>query len=226
MNYKLLLIALLAATLSQAQSFTGSFDLIITQVYNNGNQRIDSISYYFNETKTAIIIHAEQNQPDLRLVFSPADTTITGLFEIKDTKGGYILPMNEKNWPAMHYALREYGTGPRTKLNYTGEQKEINGLWCSEINCESEEFEISVWGTNTIELTLIQLLAYQTVGAGEDTKAIDMLDKCGIQSFAIETILRGKNDKPDLSLKVENLSKEVDTTIFSAKGHILSDMRK
>lgn len=226
MNFKLTLTLVLLTAISQAQSFTGSFDLITSQVNKNGIQRVDSISYYFGETKTAIIMRAGGKQPDLRLIFHPADSTITGLFELKGNKGGYILPMNEKYWPGMQYALRDYRTGPRTELNYTGEQKEIEGYECLEIVCESEDFNISFWGTNSIELTLVQLMAYHTVGAGEDTKNIDMLEACGIQSFVMETILKGKNDNPNIILKVENLSRELDTTIFSTEGHTISDMRK
>lgn len=223
----LTIICLLVAAVVQAQSFTGSFNVITSQVNANGNVRNDTISYFFSENKTAIIMRAGENQPDLRLVFTPADSTIVGLFEMKGNKNGYILPMNEKQWPGMNYALQEYGTGPKTQLNYTGNKKEINGYPCTETRCENDDFDISFWFAEGIELTLTQVFAYQTVGSGGEMKPIEMLSKCGVQAFAMQTLLQGKDGNPTVAITIANFSEEnVDPYIFSTEGHSLSDMRK
>tara|TARA_R100000935_G_scaffold58415_2_gene95399 strand:+ start:81264 stop:81953 length:690 start_codon:yes stop_codon:yes gene_type:complete len=227
MKFNILLFTVLFSAIACAQSFTGSFDLITAQINSNGNVRSDTISYFFTEDKTAIIMHAGGNQPDMRLVFTPADSTIVGLFEMKGKKSGYILNMNDKQWPGMHYALQEYGTGPRIQLNYTGNKKEINGYSCVETTCENEKFDISFWFAENIEISLTQAFAYQTVGSGGEMEPIEMLSKCGVQALSLETLLKGKEGNPTINITVENFSEEIiDTAVFSSKGHKVTDMRK
>lgn len=227
MKFKPFIIIVLVSTLAYTQNFTGSFDLITSQVNANGNVRTDTISYYFSENKTAIIMHAGSNQPDLRLVFTPADSTIVGLFEMNGNKSGYILPMNEKQWPGMHHALRDYRTGPKTQLNYTGNEKEIHGYTCIETTCESDDFTISFWFAEAIELSLTQVFAYQTVGSGGEMEPIEMLSKCGVQALALHTLLTSKEGNTTVNVTVENISEEnADPAMFSSEEHLLSDMRK
>ena len=160
---KLLIVTIVLIMISQfvfAQNFTGSFDLVVGSENPNSNSRSDTLSFFFGENKTALIIHA---------VLNPKDSTITGLFEVNEKKGGYVLPMNKKYWPSMDYALSDYGTGPKKQLNITGEQKKINGVYCSEMICNTDKFEGSFWIAEEIELSLVQVMAYQTVGAGKDT---------------------------------------------------------
>lgn len=70
------------------QSYTGSFELIATQHSTAGNMRHDTVVYFFGKEKTAMLIHGRRNQPDMRMVFNPADTTITCLFEMNGRKSG------------------------------------------------------------------------------------------------------------------------------------------
>lgn len=208
------------------QNFIGRFDLITGPEYANQNGRSDTLSYYFGENKTALIVHARGNQPDLRLVFNPKDSTITGLFEMNEKKGGYILPMNQKYWPAMDYALTDYGTGPRKQLDQTGEQREINGFACSEMACNSDKFEGTFWITDEIEMSLVQVMAFRTVGAGKDIGAVEMLAKCGIQGFSMLAKLRLFEKKDVVMLSIINMSDTFDEAVFSTEGHTLADMRK
>lgn len=209
-----------------SQNYTGSFDLVTGPEYGSQDNKSDTLSYYFGEAKTALIIHARGNQPDLRLVFSPKDSTITGLFEMNGKKGGYILPMNLKYWPAMDYALTDYGTGPRKQLDMGIEQKEINGYQCSEMACKNEEFEGAFWIANEIEMSLVQVMAYRTVGAGKDTGAVEMLAKCGIQGFSMLAKLRLFEKKDVVMLSIINMSDTFDEAVFSTEGHTLADMRE
>ncbi|PVW15806.1 hypothetical protein [Marixanthomonas spongiae] len=211
-----------ASTTIKAQSFTGSFDLIISLHYKNENQRSDTLSYTFGKTKTALVIHTKRNQPDLRLVFNSKDSTITGLFDHKGKKGGYILPMNSTYWPAMDVAMRDYGTGPRTTLNYTGKTKEIEGHQTREVLAENEAYSASLWLPEAIELHMGSVLAYQSVGAGKDTEAVELFDQFGVEGLPLLMHLTSKTGRADVVLRVENLSETVDPAIFSSEGHSLS----
>jgi hypothetical protein len=224
---RLILIAvfIIVNQMAFTQNFTGSFELVIGPENPDNNNQSDTLSFFFGESKTALIIHARRNQPDLRLVFSPKDSTITGLFEMNEKKGGYILPMNHKYWPAMDYALSDYGTGPRKQLDIAGEQKEINGYQCSGMVCENDKFEGIFWIADEIELTLVQVMAYQTVGAGKDTEAVEMLAECGIQGFTMLANLHLFEKKDSIMLKVVSMFETFDETIFSTEGHTLADMR-
>ena len=222
----LILVFTIGNQIAFTQNFTGSFDLVTGPEYASENNRCETLSYFFGEDKTALIIHARGNQPDLRLVFSPKDSTITGLFEMNEKKGGYILPMNQKYWPAMDYALTDYGTGPRKQLDLTGEQKEINGYPCNEISCNNDKFEGTFWIANEIEMSLVQALAYRTVGAGKDTGAVEMLASCGMQGFTMLAKLRLFEKKDVIMLSIINMSDTFDEAVFSTEGHTLADMRK
>ena len=222
MRILLLCLTPILACALQTQNFVGSFDLVVSHTNSNGTVRGDTISYFFGKEKTALIIHARGKQPDLRLLFNPADSTITGLFEMKGKKGGYILPMDEKNWPGMRTALREYGTGPRKELNYSGDTKEIEGQLAKEIRAESTNYSAVIWMANDIPLNLTSVLAYQSVGAGKDASDIEEFDQFGVEGLPSEVVLKSKIGKGDVMLRVVNLSDAIDASVFSTEGFILS----
>ncbi|MDC8000493.1 hypothetical protein POV26_05565 [Aequorivita todarodis] len=222
----LIAIFFIANQMGFTQNFTGSFELKISQESSSGNKHSDSVSYFFGKDKTAIIIHAGGNQPDLRLVFSPADSTITGLFEMNGKKGGYILPMNNKYWPTMKYASGEKDVLSNSEVNYTENRKEINGYSTQEIFCGNEEIDATFWVAKEIELSLTQVMAYQFVGAGKDGEEIETLANCGIKGLALYTTLFDKKRNGSIILQIENLSKKIDAEVFNTEGHELSDMRK
>tara|TARA_R110002020_G_scaffold214542_8_gene421605 strand:+ start:1238 stop:1924 length:687 start_codon:yes stop_codon:yes gene_type:complete len=208
----------------KAQSFIGSFDLVASQINKNGNARNDTLSYFFGADKTALIIHSKRNQPDMRLVFNPQNSTITGLFEMKGKKGGYILPMNEKHWPGMGYALRAYGTGPRKKLNYTGNTKVIEGLVCEEVLAESDEYNANLWVTGEIPLNMSSVLSYQSVGAGKSQKEREQFDQFGVEPLPLKMNLKSKTGKSNVQIKLINLRNFVNDSIFSSEGYMLSEV--
>ena len=212
---------LIIPTLS-AQTFTGSFDLVATHYYPNGNERSDTISYYFGKEKTAIIIHAKRRNPDMRMVFNPKDSTITSLFEINGKKGGFILPMDNKHWPGMQYALRPFGSGPRKKLNYTGNKTEIEGYSCRELLAENEEYSAKIMLAEDIKLSMSSVFAYQSVGAGKAQDESGLFDKFGIQELPLELNLKSKEEKAHVIIRLVNFNKSVPDTIFSTEGHSLN----
>ncbi|MCG2419023.1 hypothetical protein K8089_08300 [Aequorivita sp. F47161] len=226
MNNRLLITLILFSAICHAQSFKGSFDLKISQESNDGNQHIETISYYFGEEKTATIIHARGNQPSLRLIFNPADSTITGTYEMNDKKGGYILPMNNKYWPTMKYALGEKDTLNNSERNFTSNKKEIETYNTTAISCSNDKIDATFWIAEEIELSLTQVMAYQFVGSGEEGDDLEMLANCGIKSLALYTSLFDKKRNSTIILQIENLSTKVDITVFNTSGYNLSDMRK
>jgi len=205
-----------------AQTFTGSFDLITTQHYPNGNVRSDTIAYFFGKEKTAIIIYGRRRDPDMRLVFSPKDSTITSLFEMNGRKGGFILPMDEKHWPGMQYALRPFGNGPRKKLNYTGNNTILEGYLCREVLAENEEYSAKIMLAEDIKLSMSSVFSYQSVGAGKSQDESDLFDKFGIQELPLELNLKSKEGKAKVIIRLVNFNESIPDTIFSTKGHSLS----
>jgi hypothetical protein len=205
-----------------SQPFSGSFDLVATQQYQNGNERSDTISYYLGEKMTAIIIHGRRNQPDIRMVFNFPDATITSLFELNDKKGGYILPMNEAYWPGMPQAIREFGTGPRTEQNYTGEIKDIENHSCHEVLAESDDYSATLWVAEDIPLSMTHVLAYQSVGKGKSKKEIELFDQFGVEGLPLLLFLKSKTEKANVAIQLINFSDDIDATVFSTEGHTLS----
>lgn len=207
---------------SFSQNYYGSFNLVATQQYQNGNERSDTISYFFGEKKTAIIIHGRRNQPDMRMVFDFDDATITSLFELNGKKGGYILPMNEAYWPGMPQAIRAFGTEPRSEQNYTGEIKDIEHHSCREVLAESDAYSAMLWVAEDIPLSMTHVLAYQSVGKGKSKKEIELFDQFGIAGLPLHLFLKSKTDKADVTIHLINISDDFDAVVFSTEGHILS----
>ncbi len=205
-----------------AQSFTGSFDLVGIQNYPNGNERSDTISYYFGDDKTAILIYGRRNDPDMRMVFSPLDTTITSLYELNGKKGGFILPMDEEHWPGLPQSLRPYGSGPDTQQNYTGIEKMIEGHTCQEVLAESEDYSAILWVAEDIPLSMTRVLSYQSVGTGKSKKEIELFDQFGVEDLPLELFLKSKKGKADVTIHLINFINTVDTSFFSTQGHTLS----
>lgn len=205
-----------------AQIFIGSFDLVSTQHYPNGNVRSDTISYYFGKEKTAIVIYGRRNDPDMRMVFSPPDTTITSLYELRGKKGGFILPMDEEHWPGMPQSLRPYGSGPRTELDYTGEEKIIEDFTCREVLAENDDYNAILWLAEDIPLSMTRVLSYQSVGKGKSKKEIELFDQLGVEGLPLELFLKSKKAKADVTIQLINFSETINDTIFSIIGHKLS----
>ena len=205
-----------------AQTFTGSFDLVVNHYYPNGNERIDTISYFFGKDKTAIIIYGKRRDPDMRMVFSPKDSTITNLFEMNGKKTGYILPMDEKHWPGMQYALRPYNAGPRKKLNYTGNETTLEGYHCREVLADNGKYFATIMLAEDIKLSMSSVFSYQSVGAGKSQDESGLFDKFGVQELPLELNLKSKEEKANVIIRVVNFNKAFPDTIFSTESHSLS----
>jgi len=124
----------------KTERFIGSFDLIANQDYPNGTTRSDTVSYFFGMHETAILIHAGKNQPDMRMVINPTDSTITGLFEMQGKKGGYVLPMNDRYWPGMRHALEATSNTVQPGKDPLGDSKMIEGYRCRKVFAESSDY--------------------------------------------------------------------------------------
>ena len=207
----------------QAAQFTGSFDLVALQEYPNGNERSDTISYYFGENQTAMVLPGRGGDPEFRLVFDPQAATITGLFEMNGRKGGYVLPMTEEQWPGMHEASRDFGSGPRTEQDYTGEEKEIEGHRCREVLAESDEYRARMCVAVDIPLSITRVLSYQSVGKGKANEEAALFDQFGVEGLPLELFLESKKDKADVTIRLVNFSDTVDEAVFSKEGHTLME---
>ena len=205
--------------------FIGQFQCITSQESQNGNTRIDTMNYFFGKEKTALIIKAGGNQPDLRLVFSKADSTITGLFKNNGKKGGYILPMNKKYWPAIEIALPKANNTEET-FKISSDEKMIDGYVCHYLECTTEEFTGNFWMTPEIPLTLPQILAYSFVGAGEETSELDWLLTCEAQHFILLAEIEDKKRNARITIQIQNIDNSVNDAMFNMEDYSLMDMRK
>lgn len=217
----ILAFAVSSSTLS-AQTFTGSFDLVATQQYPNGNERSDTISYYFGGNMTAILIYGRRNDPDMRMVFNQKDTTITSLYEMNGKKGGFILPMDELHWPGMPQAFRPIDTRASSALNFTRKEKTIEGYNCKEVLAENDDYSATLWIAEDIPLSMTHVLSYQSVGKGKSNKETELFDQFGIDGLPLEMILKSKKEKADVTMHLVNFKEPVDEAIFSTEGHSLS----
>lgn len=218
----LLIVLFLPISTLTAQTFTGSFDLIATQNYPNNNVRNDTISYFFGDNKTAILIYGRRTDTDMRMVFNPADNTITSLFELNGKKGGFILPMNEEYWPGLPQSLRPSGAGPRKELSYTGKKDKIEGFDCREILAENDDYNAELWVAEDIPLSMTHVLSYQSVGKGKSKKEIELFDQMGVEGLPLKMFLKSKTGKADVTIRLINFKDSVDDNIFSTDGHTLS----
>ncbi len=219
---RLLLLILISMPLSATEPFTGSFDLYATLTYQNGEENIDTINYYITETKSAIYIHPPRNQPDMKMIFDFVDSTITSLFEMNGKKGGFILPMDEKHWPGLPESQSNTSTLTQQESLYTGETREIDGLECKEAKVEDENYEVTLWLYEGFELSMLQVLSYQSVGKGKSKKELKMFEKFGINSLPIEMELKSKMGSADVNIRLVNFQDDVPDAIFSTAGHTLS----
>ena len=205
-----------------AQTFTGSFDMITMHNYPHGNERIDTISYFFGSEKTALIIYGKRKDPDLRMVFSPGDSTITSLFEMNGRKGGFILPMDEKHWPGMKYALRPQGSGPNKTLRYTGKESVLEGFDCKEILADNGKYSARMMISEDVELSMTSIFSYQSVGAGKSEDESKMFDEFGVQDLVLELNLESKEEKGNVIIRLQNFKEDVPDKILSTEGYSLT----
>jgi hypothetical protein len=208
--------------LPETERFIGSFDWISSQDYPNGTTRSDTISYFFGMQETAILIHARKNQPDMRLVINPADSTITGLFEMQGKKGGYILPMNDRYWPGMRYAFQSASHAVQSAEDPSGDSKMIEGYRCRRVLAESSDYTAELWMTDEIPLSMPQVLSYQAVGAGKSQKELEQFDQFNVEGLPLEMALTSKKGKANVAIRLVNFQETVDESIFSREGHTLS----
>lgn len=205
-----------------AGTFVGSFDFIASQDYPNGTTRSDTISYFFGIRETAVLIHSRNNQPDMRLVINPADSTITGLFEIQGNKGGYVLPMNEQYWPGMRHAFPPAGSTVQSAKTPSGDSKIIEGYSCRKVLTESIDYSAELWMTDEIPLSMPQLLSYQAIGAGKSQKEVEQFNQFKVSGLPLEMTLTSKKGKANVTIRLSNFRKSVDESIFSKEGHKLA----
>ncbi|MCB0806216.1 MAG: hypothetical protein KDC05_10490 [Bacteroidales bacterium] len=208
-----------------AQGFTGSFDLVVNQQSPGGNERIDTVSYYFSGEKTAVVIHGRsKSDPGIRLVFNSSDSTITGLFEMNGKKGGYVLPMDLEHWPGLPHSVENVNKSAVPETRKTGETKNIGNFLCHEMKADSEDYSVTMWVANEIPLSMTRVLSYQSVGKGKSREEVDMFKKLGVEHLPLEMHLKSKQGKSDISAYVINLKDSPDISAFSTDGHSVSEI--
>jgi len=207
-----------------AQDFSGSFDMHLTQAYQNGNTRTDTLSYFFGKNRTALIIHGRRNQPDMRLIFNFTDTTITNLFEMNGKKGGYILPMDNEHWPGLAHIEKDALPCDLNQMDQSGESKMIEGYSCYKVLADNSEYHGELWVTPEIPLSMLTILSYQSVGKGKSEKELELYEQMEVNCLPLEMNLESKLGKADVQLTIENISTVVPENIFSTKGHEVSRM--
>jgi hypothetical protein len=224
---KLLLLILLLYSVCEltAQSFTGSFDLVMTQLYQNGNTRKDTVTYHFDTDRTAMVIPGRRNDPDMRMIFDKADSTITNLFEMNNRKGGYVLPMDLAHWPGMPQAMRPLSSENSEEMLFTGKEKRIEGYACRQAAAENDEYDAILWVTDEIPLSMTHVLSYQSVGKGKSKKEIELFDQMGITGLPLEMQLINKSEGADVMVEIHNISTSIDPEVFNTEGHELSRIK-
>ena len=224
LKLNLILFILCCPVLTLAQEFTGSFDLISTQAYKNGNVRHDSIAYFIDKDQSAIKIKGKRNQPDVRMIFNFKQETITNTFILNGKKSGYILPMDKEHWPGLPEARRDGSSGNEGTYELSGEEKEFQGYTCKLVNAENSEYKALLWIADEIPLSMAQVLSYQSVGKGKSRKELDLFNEFGIDKLPIKMQLFSKTGKADVTIELINIKETVDRSVFSTDGYNLSRM--
>lgn len=208
---------LLSGPVALAQNLTCGFTLISSQTNSSGTTRTDSITYAFEGTNVAMIIHDQHGQPDVPMVFDAGAKTITQLFEMNRRKGGFVFPMTEKRWPGMAYATHTSGTDE--SVRYTGKTKTIEGHVCKQAMASNAKYTATVWVAEDIPLSMLRVFSYQSVGAGKSTEEADLLAEMSMKGFPMEMHLKSLTDKPDVHLRITDFQEHVDPTMFSTEGY-------
>lgn len=210
-------LALLTAPVVLAQDLSCGFTLITSQTNKSDNTRTDSITYAFQGTDAAMLIHGRNGQPDVRMIFDQEARTITQLFEMNGRKGGFVFPMTEKRWPGMAYATHAPGTDEGVR--YTGKTKTIEGHTCKEARASNAKYTATVWVAEDIPLSMLRVFSYQSVGAGKGIEEAELLAEMSMKGFPMEMHLKSLTDKPDVQIRVLNFTDQGNTALFSTEGH-------
>lgn len=217
----LVLFSVVNTSFSSAQSFTGSFTMITSQAYQSGNTREDVMYFAFGEDKTAMSVEGRGNDPGIVLIFDFPAKTITQLFEMRGEKKGFILPMDEKQWPGMSYATDAPSPAEKSKTTRTGKTKTIEGYTCHEVLASNAEYDFRMWVAPEIPLTMTEILSYQSVGKGESREEVEMMNALAVEGFPLEMELTSKTGKSDVHLVVSDIKTTLSADAFDTTGHEL-----
>jgi len=187
------------------QHFVGSFDLVSEQTYKNGNVRHDTLNYSFEVDKTIMTIRARGNQPDMKMIFDFADSTIKTEFVMRGKPGGYTLPMNLEYWPGMNRSASK----EHTDIDKSLESREIEGIDVYKVVASSNDYDAELWVTDKYNLSMLQVLSYQSVGKGKSKKELELFEKFKLYNLPLIMKLESKNGKADVMIRLINFS-EVD----------------
>jgi len=186
------------------QDFVGSFDLVSEQTYKNGNVRHDTLNYSFEVDKTIMTIQARGNQPDVKMIFDFADSTIKTEFVMRGKPGGYILPMDLEHWPGMNRSASK----EQTDIDKNLESREVEGVDVYKVVASSDDYDAELWVTDKYNLSMLQLLSYQSVGKGKSKKELEMFDKFKLFNLPLIMKLESKKGKADVKIRLINISED------------------
>lgn len=205
----------------QSQAFVGSFTMSVSQAYKNGKERSTNMGFALAKDKTAMKIAAQGNDPEIKLIFDFPAKTITQLFEMNGKKSGFILPMDMEHWPGMAYAKGEVAPTAKAEVKRTGQKKSIEGHACEEVLAENDQYQFQMWVAPGLNLSMTELLAYQSVGKGESREEVEMMAAMNLKGFPMEMKLTSKTDKADVHILISDINNEVGPEAFSTEGHEL-----
>ncbi len=196
----LITITLLPLSLLSKPDFIGSFDLVSEQTYKNGNVRHDTLKYSFAENKTTMIILAKGNPREMKMIFNFADSTIKTEFVMNGKQGGYTLPMDLEHWPGMP---RSY-TIEQSALDKSSENKLIEGIETYKVTASSNDYDAELWVTDKYNLSMLQVLSYQSVGKGKSKKELELFEEFELYNLPLLMKLKSKKGKADVVIRLVN----------------------
>lgn len=193
-------ITMLPLSLLSKPGFIGSFDLVSEQTYKNGNVRHDTLKYTFAENKTTMTIIAKGNPREMKMIFNFADSTIKTEFVMNGKQGGYTLPMDLEHWPGMP---RSY-TKEQSELDKSSKNKLIEGVETYKVTASSSEYDAELWMTDKYNLSMLQVLSYQSVGKGKSKKELELFEEFNLYNLPLLMKLKSKKGKADVEIRLVN----------------------
>ncbi|SHM30296.1 protein of unknown function [Cyclobacterium lianum] len=104
------------------------------------------------------------------------------------------------------------------------ESRTIEGYSCEKVYAESSDYKAEMWITHEIPLNMMQILSYQTVGAGKSQDELEQFEQFGVDGLPLQVNLSSKQGKAAVQLNLINFQDSVDEAIFSSLGHSLSQV--
>lgn len=209
----LVFLIIICCQLSNAQTFTGSFKMLISG--DNMKQPIEMMCYYKDKKMATVMSPEQMKGGTVRTIFDYQTQETTMLMDMNGNKMGFKSKLKD--------IQAKIADAEQPKITETKETKTIDGHTCKKLISETESSIIDMWIAQDMDFNLQSVFANMRGPKGGGMGDMARYAKY-MKGPSLETTVTDKKKGSKATILIKDIQKgSVPEDMFSTEGYTIMD---